>query len=948
MMISASLLLGLSISFVGPGPEESLALASGEKVRIERNVAWQEVQVGDLSWRAIMDSDLRVPLRMYGRGLPADGAIESDNAAKRFADLFLVEHITQLAPGSTPADFVLVSNVVDHNGIRTVAYQQTRMGLRVEGGQVSFRFKHDRLIAVGSEAFPHLTVERNGNTVSKERAIGAALNWVRGSLRSVEGPFVRALVLQEGGIAQARVLRVVVDTTAPIGRWAVDIDASNGKPFAKEQLLKFADGRVLYHVPVRNPQHERYDAVAPFTYLQLDAQQVTTSANGGFSWTSTMSPSVQTSVVGSLVRVANDAGAVATKTFNFSDGMDGIWDDSNNERIDAQLITFIAAHQSRNYVKAIAPGLRFLDRQLLATVNIADVCNAFSDGETINFFLSGQGCENTGRISDVVHHEYGHSIHANAIIQGAGSFDSSLSEGASDYLAATIANDPAMGGGFFFSDEPLRHLDPFGEERRWPEDRSESHETGLIIGGALWDLRKEMIAQHGMEEGVRLTDQFWFDILQRASNIPSSYVEVLVSDDDDGDLGNGSPNYCTISEQFARHGLVDPYQSGQTIGRVTIDGLRVSLPVGETAICPGTGIVSSTLKWQVRGNPDLNGTIPMTLENAIYIGDLPLLPEGSVLEYSVETERENGQKIVQADNPADPSYQVFIGEVTPIYCTDFESDPLLEGWASALVAGSGRRIVDEWEWGEPASGQFGSGDPATAYSGTDVIGDDLGLSSDFANGTYQRNKTSELVSPTIDVSGHPNVRLQYRRWLTVEDGDGDQAEIIVGGQTVWKNFASGTGMGDTHHIDKEWRFHDVDLTEVAAANGNRISVTFRLTADQGLSFGGWTIDDFCLVGWDGPTAVCGDSKIDFGEACDDGNSIDGDGCDAGCVVTPMTMEPMEPMMPMNPEIPDPMLKQIDDESGCSCTASAEQQRGQGLALFGLLIAGLALSRARRR
>jgi len=37
--------------------------------------------------------------------------------------------------------------------------------------------------------------------------------------------------------------------------------------------------------------------------------------------------------------------------------------------------------------------------------------------------------------------------------------------------------------------------------------------------------------------------------------------------------------------------------------------------------------------------------------------------------------------------------------------------------------------------------------------------------------------------------------------------------------------------------------------------------------------------------WPGPTpAICGDGTLDteFGETCDDGNLIDGDGCDSSC------------------------------------------------------------------
>jgi MYXO-CTERM domain-containing protein len=248
-----------------------------------------------------------------------------------------------------------------------------------------------------------------------------------------------------------------------------------------------------------------------------------------------------------------------------------------------------------------------------------------------------------------------------------------------------------------------------------------------------------------------------------------------------------------------------------------------------------------------------------------------------------------------------------------------------------MIFGSGRRARDEWEWGPPNSDP-GSGDPSRAFSGDYVMGNDLGLG-EFAFGTYQRNKIEELVSPEIDVSAHQNVRLQYRRWLTIEDGDFDQGEILIGDARLWSNLASGTG--GVHHVDKEWRFHDVDISQAAAQSGGRVKIIYRLTSDDGLQLGGWTIDDFCLVGFEGPKAACGDGKIDFGEACDDGNTTSGDGCEATCVVTTPPMCPGDPSCEMEmPEPESPMLEKED--AGCSCSAR-ERNSGSGwLALIALL------------
>ncbi|MBA3455971.1 MAG: DUF4215 domain-containing protein [Deltaproteobacteria bacterium] len=132
-----------------------------------------------------------------------------------------------------------------------------------------------------------------------------------------------------------------------------------------------------------------------------------------------------------------------------------------------------------------------------------------------------------------------------------------------------------------------------------------------------------------------------------------------------------------------------------------------------------------------------------------------------------------------------------------------------------------------------------------------------------------------IQTPEIDVSSYDEVRLQYRRWLVVEDATYDRATIAVNGTTVWTN-ASDNGL--LEHADREWRFHDLDVTP---RDGSTLKITWALASDSSRELGGWTLDDVCLVGI-GKRAVCGDGILDDGELCDDRNLDDGDGCTNSC------------------------------------------------------------------
>ncbi|MCY1014162.1 hypothetical protein OV079_53350 [Nannocystis pusilla] len=306
-------------------------------------------------------------------------------------------------------------------------------------------------------------------------------------------PLVRA-----GKVDYATVVPVELSTTAPRGRWRVYVDAATGEPVARKQTLLFASGKVAYDAPLREPGGERQDWPANRAALTVGGMNVTSTEAGDVTWNGNNATTVTTRASGTQVTVDNDAGNPATGNLNLQPNQTAVWGAPNDEQVDAQISTFVHSNVVIEYVRQIDPDLGWLGEQLDAIVNINDSCNAYYDGN-LNFFRQSNQCNNTGRVADIVYHEYGHGVHDHAIIQGVGNFDPALSEGVSDYLAATIVDDPAMGIGFFLNDPgPLRHIDPNGSEAVWPDDiDGDTHITGLIIAGALWDLRKALVEDQG-------------------------------------------------------------------------------------------------------------------------------------------------------------------------------------------------------------------------------------------------------------------------------------------------------------------------------------------------------------------------------------------------------------------------------------------------------------------
>ena len=998
MKISKAWIIGLAIATVpatsdafapheGLVEEQGFKAFDGAELRVHRQLGWTAPTTGRAAdawrafeeampgWRGQWDRVTGVPARLFGPGLTVPGASDNPEAALAAARTLVRTHRDLLAPGTAEGDLTLAANHFDPvHRIRTVGFVQTYAGLPVQGGQISVRFKNDRLFVIGSEILPNVSVERPNAQTNVEAlhdkalaAIGAIAGQV--SLHKPAGaPMILPMVPPEGTIRYLVVREVVVESSNPYGRWSVYLDAETGAPIAREQTVLFASGTLQMNVPDRHPGGGRKAVGVPLAVVTAGPLDLTTGANGELTWPGE-EPLTEAALfpVGTDVIVDNAQDTRAAFTFSISDGQTVVWDAQNDELVDAQLNTYIAGNVAWNYASAIATDSAWLSNSRLeATVNLPNTCNAFYDGDIVGFFRGSNRCENTGRLEDVVYHEFGHSFHANSIIRGAGSFDTPMSEGASDYFAATITNDSGMGRGFFYSNQPLRELNPADTERVWPDDvqgQNNPHGTGLIFGGTMWDLRARLMEDMTAAEAVRLSDQFLYATLQRARDIPTTYVEVLAADDDDGNIANGTPNFCAINEIFALHGLAESEVPGPPLGRPAINGAQVSIPtVPQSGSCPTAGISGIELYWQNRADTTEQGTVAFTQSATGWAADLPTPEDNTVVQYRITVNLDDGSRIVFPNNEADPLYEAYFGETTPLFCTDFEQDPFAAGWQSELVRGQNREGANDWQWGSPLGE---GGDPDAAFSGTGVIGNDLG--EDRFNGAYQRNVGNRIITPTIDTQGFEVVRLQYRRWLNVEDGDFDSAVIRANGTAVWSNFSTGN-QGDTHHRDREWRFHDVDLSEAVAAT-SQVQLSFNIDSDGGLEFGGWTIDDLCVVGLTlTPEPVCGNGEVEQGETCDDGNTVDGDGCEADCTPTPRvpacgdgivdegeacddgnlvdgdgcqadcTVTPEEiPMPPVDPCVADPASCELDtlEDAGCGCSAASHgSARSSGI--FALL------------
>src|SRR5262249_25287828 len=102
-----------------------------------------------------------------------------------------------------------------------------------------------------------------------------------------------------------------------------------------------------------------------------------------------------------------------------------------------------------NVIKEVAigqlPTNEWLPGQLTAKTNLNQTCNAFWDGLRVNFFKSGGGCSNTGEISSVMMHEFGHGLDQNT---GGAAGDEGSGEAVGDVVAFLETRNACIGPNF--------------------------------------------------------------------------------------------------------------------------------------------------------------------------------------------------------------------------------------------------------------------------------------------------------------------------------------------------------------------------------------------------------------------------------------------------------------------------------------------------------------------
>jgi hypothetical protein len=530
-----------------------------------------------------------------------------------------------------------------------------------------------------------------------------------------------------------------------------------------------------------------------------------------------------------------------------------------NSQTTAQVNAFLHTTGIHDFYRSRSGDWDLVDICMRANVNLTQTCNAFWDGSSINFFLSGGGCVNTA-YSDVVRHEYGHFV-----VQSLGLTQGGFGEGFADCGALlSLDSGPVLGRDFSGPGTFVRNVQTANQQ--YPCN-GEAHDCGRLLGGVWWQIRTSYGTYYGSAPGLTRVQQLfvdWMLVTQGGTGTnngnsanPRTAIEILTVNDDNGDLTDGTPDYARICPAFSSHGITCP--PAPPIGFEFPNGLPTLIPPNTTAQILVNAVPMSSTPTPNTGKFDfkINGgsftEVAMTqLQPNQYSATIPPQPCNTNISYYFKANAANSTTTSSPITaPADTYYVPVADAIITQYADNFETDQGWSGFSPGDTATTGR-----WTRGVP--------EPTDAQPGADhtVAGNtcwvtDYRAGQQISDYDVDDGKTT-LTTPLINAAGMLSPRVSFWLWYSNNKGPTNpgtntfRIDITNDDGVSWHSakLIGPTGAGTTGG----WRFYAFNIGDFVTPTAQ---VRLRFIAeDLTDSIVEAALDDFTLTSLQCPPPFC--------------------------------------------------------------------------------------------
>ncbi len=525
----------------------------------------------------------------------------------------------------------------------------------------------------------------------------------------------------------------------------------------------------------------------PYAAISGGASTVYADVNGAFvvpnAGTGSLNLTSNMFVGGKYFKVDNIPVTESTLTLNAASGasnIDFVHNSTNtSEFLRAEVNAYLHANIVRDFVMAANSTYPVIAGQQGATafqinVGVSGTCNAFYNGSSINHYSSGGGCNNTS-FSTVVHHEFGHHL-----VASGGSGQGAYGEGMGDVMGALISENPSLGIGFQSCSTGIRNasntctFDPSA----CSSCGSPIHSCGQLLSGSIWDVRLNLLASNPTTYFSLIRNLAVNSVLLHGGTTIAGDITIdfLTLDDNNGNIGDGTPHYSQINSGFTLHGLPGP--AVQLLNIATPNGIpayatpnaNLAMVVQVTALGAQPQPNTGKLYWRT-GTSAFQSVLMAQTSSNVYTAQVPMSACGTPVDYYFEA-KTTTNAIVTSPANAPASFNTTTG-----------------GYGQTIVSSDTFEIAGSWTVGA-------TGDTATTgiWTRVDPIGtlaqpeNDHTVPGTLCYVTGQGSVggalgeadvdggATTLISPTFNALGLSDPQVQYWRWYSNNTGGSPNAD----------------------------------------------------------------------------------------------------------------------------------------------------------------------------
>jgi len=659
------------------------------------------------------------------------------------------------------------------------------------------------------------------------------------------GSFTGATLLQPTRVGEPELVaieRPAGEVHRPLLAWQVDvealhpesdpqgftywIDATTGAILERRTSIHYFDvgGTVVSNAtPGTRPDKTGNPPVQmPMPYMRVTSSAGTTftDANGAFNFPGASGPlNVTVDYRGTFNRVFNDAGAEYTLTQSLTGtGNTVVMNPSPTQQITAQANGYLHINTVRDYIRGVTPADSTADFEAISNVNLNSTCNAFFSGSSVNYYLAGGGCVNTA-YSTVIAHEFGHWLN---VLYGTGNGSDGMGEGNADVFAMYVFDDAIVGREFCGSTCDVRdgnNLRQFCGDTN-PGCHGGVHADGEVWMGAAWKVRDNLDTTLGGSAGDATADALfmgWMNAYNQQTIRSIIETQWLTLDDDDGDIGNGTPNYGDIDAAFRTQGF-----PGFDLDFITFSGVT-QLPHTTDTVGPyvvdahmvallNPPIATATLHYSLDGGAFVG--VPMTAAGDDYTAAIPGQSAPTEVRYYVRATDAIGNPETFPAGAPGTTLLFGVGRVSEFLVTDFEPAGD-EGWTVGDVGDDATTGI--WVRVDPRGTAAQPEDDHTAAPGVRAWVTGQGpAGGGLGDADVDGGKTT-LKSPIFDASEMEDPKISYWRWYSNSTGAAPGADVFDvdvsndGGSTWTRVERVGPSGPDTNG---GWFRHDFDVSSI--------------------------------------------------------------------------------------------------------------------------------------